>query len=61
MNRVEAKTQGRKLLGDRMAALAEKTGVAAVVRTLERATGWRCGCERRTAALNRWDAARRGG
>lgn len=59
MNRGEAKTQGRKLLGDRVAALAEKTGVAAVVKAVERRTGWRCGCGRRTAALNRWDAGRR--
>ncbi len=53
MDRAEAKTHGRKLLGDRVAAMAEKTGVAKVVRAVERVTGWRCGCERRRALLNR--------
>lgn len=61
MDRDEARRVGRQLLGDRIAALAEKTGVAAAVKAVERVTGWRCGCERRTAALNQWDAGRRGG
>lgn len=59
MGRDDARRAARKLLGDRVAALAEKTGVAAVVKAVERRTGWRCGCGRRTAALNRWDAGRR--
>lgn len=59
MDRAEARRVGRKLLGDRVTALAEKTGVAAVVRAVERATGWRCGCERRTAALNRVELTRK--
>lgn len=53
MDRDEARRAGRKLLGDRVAALAEKTGIATAVRAVERATGWRCGCERRRALLNR--------
>lgn len=62
MTRADARRQAReRLLGDRIAALAEKTGVAAVVRTVERVTGRPCGCARRTAALNAWDARRRGG
>ena len=40
MDRAEAKTHGRKLLGDRVAAMAEKTGVAKVVRAVERVTGY---------------------
>ncbi len=58
MTRDDARQQGRKLLGDRVAVLTEKTGIAKVVRAVERATGWRCGCAGRTAALNRWDARR---
>ena len=58
MNRDEARSNSRKLLGDRLTALAKITGVAVTVRAIERITGWRCGCERRTAALNRWDAKR---
>lgn len=58
MDRDDARRAGRKLLGDRVAALAERTGIAKAVKTVERATGWRCGCAGRTAALNRWDARR---
>ncbi len=54
MDREEARRLGRQLLGDRVTALAEKTGVAATVRAVERATGWRCGCERRRQWLNRF-------
>ena len=53
--------RARHLLGDRIAGIAERSGVAAVVRTVERVTGRPCGCARRTAALNAWDARRRGG
>lgn len=59
MTRPEAKAAGRKLLGDRLMQLAEKTGIASVVRNVEQVTGWRCGCDKRAAALNRWDARRR--
>ena len=57
-SRDDMKRAGRLRLGDRIAALAEQTGVTKVVQAVERVTGWRCGCERRTAALNRWDAGR---
>ncbi|MEI2742712.1 MAG: hypothetical protein V9G63_09820 [Candidatus Competibacter sp.] len=59
MNRNQARQAGRKLLGDRIVALAETAGVARAARQIERLTGWDCGCARRTAALNRWDAGRR--
>jgi len=39
-------------LGDRVAAVAAVTGIAAVVRTVERVTGRPCGCAARRAALN---------
>lgn len=39
-------------LGDRVAAIAEATGVAAVARTVERVTGKPCNCAQRRAALN---------
>ena len=39
-------------LGDRIAAVAEVTGVAAVARTVERVTGRPCGCAERRRALN---------
>ncbi len=53
MDRDEARRLGRKLLGDRVSDLAEKTGVSKLVRAVERATGWRCGCERRRQMLNK--------
>lgn len=59
MTRDDAKEQGRKLLGDRIAALAEKTGVAKAVKAVEKVTGWDCGCARRRDWLNRWDGRRR--
>ena len=39
-------------LGDRVAAVASITGIAAVARTVERVTGKPCGCAARRAALN---------
>ena len=39
-------------LGDRVAAVASFTGIAAVARTVERVTGKPCGCAARRAALN---------
>lgn len=59
MIRDAAREHGRKLLGDRIAALAEKTGVAKAVSAVEKVTGWDCGCAQRRAALNRWDGRRR--
>jgi hypothetical protein len=39
-------------LGDRVAAVAAVTGIAAVARTVSRVTGKPCGCAARRAALN---------
>ena len=39
-------------LGDRVAAVASFTGIAAVARTVTRVTGKPCGCAQRRAALN---------
>ena len=46
------------LLGDRINDALQHTPIPRIVQALERATGWNCGCARRTAALNRWHAAR---
>lgn len=59
MTRAGAKTAGRKLLGDRIAAVLDALGARPVTTAIERMTGKPCGCAERTAALNRWDAARR--
>lgn len=60
MTRAAARRQGReRLLGDRIDAALKSTGVRRVVKALERWTGRECGCARRTAALNAWDARRR--
>lgn len=40
------------MLGDKVTAIAEKAGVAAAVRAVERVTGWRCGCAKRREWLN---------
>lgn len=62
MTRADLRDQGRtRLLGDRIDAALQATGIKAVVRAAERRTGLDCGCARRTAALNAWDARRRGG
>ena len=60
MTRDDAKQHGRKLLGDRVAAALKTVGIHHVKTAVERLTGRDCGCARRTAALNRWDARRRG-
>jgi hypothetical protein len=39
-------------LGDRVAAVASFTGLAAVARTVTKVTGKPCGCAERRAALN---------
>jgi len=39
-------------LGDRVARLAEATGIASVVRAVERVTGRPCGCQKRRESLN---------
>lgn len=60
MDRNEARRVGReRLLGDRVEAALKAVGVQQAVKALERVTGWDCGCARRKAALNRWDAARK--
>jgi len=59
MNREQARQAGRKLLGDRIDAALQASGVARAVRQIERLTGRDCGARRREAALNRWDAGRR--
>jgi len=59
MNREQARQAGRKLRGDRIHAALQASGGPRAARQIERLTGWDCGCARRTAALNRWDAGRR--
>jgi hypothetical protein len=59
MDRDEARRVGRQLLGDRVQAALKTVGIHQIKTAVERATGWRCGCARRRAALNRWDAGRR--
>lgn len=60
MTRADARRQGKaRLLGDRVEAVLTATGARAVVQALERWTGRDCGCAKRTAALNAWDARRR--
>ncbi|MFO1421171.1 MAG: hypothetical protein U1F59_09635 [Candidatus Competibacteraceae bacterium] len=53
MDRNEARRVGRLLLGDRIEAGLKAIGVDRAVKAIERRTGWRCNCARRTAALNR--------
>lgn len=60
MDRNEARRVGReRLLGDRVEAVLKAVGVQQAVQALERMTGKDCGCARRKAALNRWDATRK--
>ena len=59
MNREQARQAGRKLLGDRIEAVLKATGIQKTARALSALAGRDCGCKRRTAAINRWDAARR--
>lgn len=59
MDRNEARRVGReRLLGDKIEMALKAVGIHQAVKALERATGWDCGCGRRKAALNRWDAIR---
>lgn len=53
MGRDEARRIGKLKLGDRIEKIAEKTGIKRAVAVVERATGWRCGCQKRRAWLNR--------
>lgn len=53
MGRDEARRIGKLKLGDRIEKIAEKTGIKRAVSAVERATGWRCGCAKRKAWLNR--------
>ena len=52
--RDEAREAGRLRLGDRLERVLKAAGVAAAVKTVEKKTGWRCGCGARKAWLNRW-------
>ena len=56
MDRDEARrlARARLRLGDRLEAVLKATGVQAAVQAVERRTGWRCGCAKRKAWLNRW-------
>jgi hypothetical protein len=47
-------TRNPRYLGDVLTALLEKTGVAPVVRAVEKVTGKDCGCKKRQQALNEW-------
>ncbi|MDG4595474.1 MAG: hypothetical protein P9F75_07240 [Candidatus Contendobacter sp.] len=47
------------LLGDRVERVLTRLGGKRLAATLARVTGKPCGCARRVAALNRWDARRR--
>lgn len=61
MGRVDAKAVAKeRLLGDRLASGLQKLGAARVANTFTAVTGKPCGCDKRTARLNAWDAARRG-
>lgn len=53
MTRHEARSKGKLKLGDRIEKIAEATGIKRAVAAVERATGWRCGCAKRKAWLNR--------
>lgn len=53
MTRDEAIAKGKLKLGDRIEKIAETTGIKRAVAAVERATGWRCGCAKRKAWLNR--------
>ncbi|MBK7542500.1 MAG: hypothetical protein IPP10_14625 [Candidatus Competibacteraceae bacterium] len=59
MNRDQARTAGRQLLGDRIEKAFKTVGIHQTVKGIERLTGWDCGCAKRTAALNAWDNKRR--
>ena len=54
MKRDEARNAGRLRLGDRVEKALKATGVAAVVKAVERKTGRSCGCAARKKWLNRW-------
>jgi hypothetical protein len=53
MDRAEARRVGKMSLGDKIDKIAEISGIKRAVATVERATGWRCGCQKRRAWLNR--------
>lgn len=60
MNRAQLREQARqRLLGDRIAAGLQTVGADQVAKAYERVTGRPCGCAKRTARLNQWDAQRR--
>jgi hypothetical protein len=53
MDRSEARRVGKLKLGDKIEKIAETTGIKRAVAVVERATGWKCGCAKRRAWLNR--------
>lgn len=53
MTRDEAREIGKLRLGDKIDKLAENAGIKKAVAVVERATGWKCGCAKRRAWLNR--------
>lgn len=58
MTRATLRTQARqRLLGDRIDAALQTTGIKPLVQTIAQRLGVECGCKKRTAALNQWDAA----
>ena len=60
MTRAQLREQAtEKLLGDRIAAGLKAVGADRVAKAYERMTGRPCGCEKRTAIINQWDAKRR--
>jgi len=54
VTRDEAKAAGRLRLGDRVEKVMKVTGVAAVVKAVEKKTGRSCGCGARKKWLNQW-------
>lgn len=60
MDRDDARRLGReRLLGDRIESVLKAVGAYRAAKAIERRTGGACGCAKRTAALNAWDARRR--
>lgn len=53
MTRDDARKISKLKLGDRIEKIAETSGIKRAVAAVERSTGWRCGCAKRKAWLNR--------
>jgi hypothetical protein len=54
MGREEARRLARLQLGDQVERAMKAVGAHQAVKEIERRTGWRCGCARRKAWLNRF-------